>query len=237
LLQLEIQCLDRLASFGRKSNNARMSESSSAQLFYVSDPMCSWCWGFREALLGVEPGLHSGVTLRLVMGGLAPDDDGPMDPATREYIRSAWHSVAAKTGARFNHDFWKLCQPRRSTWPACRAVLAAEAHSPGLGHQMFAAIQHAYYLEARNPSDLETLVQLAAEIGILDEAFAERINAPETREQLDQDFALRDKLGTRGYPSLALETGGGLEVLTRGYVSRASLQALLAERGLLAKVH
>ena len=208
--------------------------SQDAQLFYVADPMCSWCWGFREALEGVEPKLRAGVAVRLVMGGLAPDDEAPMDEATRLYVQDAWGAVAAKTGARFNHDFWSDCKPRRSTWPACRAVLVAEEEAPGRGREMFAAIQRAYYLEARNPSDFGTLAELAGELGLQTDGFVERLNAPETKQRLEQEFKLRDRLGTRGYPSLALESGGRIEVLTRGYVSRARLQALLSERGLLA---
>ena len=40
-------------------------------------------------------------------------------------IAGYWQDVATTTGAEFNFDFWKLCKPRRSTYPACRAVLAA----------------------------------------------------------------------------------------------------------------
>lgn len=213
-----------------------MSSLQAATLYYVADPMCAWCWGFRAAFEGVEARLHEGVRVRLVMGGLAPDSAQPMDEGTRGYVQSAWHAVASRSGASFNHDFWELCAPRRSTWPACRAVLAAEALQPGAGRRMFAGIQRAYYTEARNPSDVQTLAAIALEVGVREQDFVARIDAPEARQALERDLELRDSFGISGYPSVALEQDGQLSVLTRGYISRAEFQAIASERGLLAEL-
>ena len=100
------------------------------------------------------------------MGGLAPDSDEPMDATTQAYVQSAWRSVGERTGARFNHEFWDVCQPRRSTYPACRAVISAGLQSMSARKRYYEAVQQAYYLEARNPSDTATLIALAAEIGL-----------------------------------------------------------------------
>ena len=39
-------------------------------------------------------------------------------------------------GVRFNFDFWTHCTPKRSTYPACRAVIAARAQDPTLDEAM-----------------------------------------------------------------------------------------------------
>ena len=85
-----------------------------ARLLYVVDPMCSWCWGFTgvRAQVSEEFPDHE---WQLVMGGLAPDSDEPMEEETRAYVQDAWRAVAQRTGAEFNHDFWTECAPRRST--------------------------------------------------------------------------------------------------------------------------
>ena len=93
-------------------------------LYYVADPMCSWCWGFAPVLEQVVGELPSGVDIQYVMGGLARDSDEPMSQEVRAYVQNAWREVSVTTGARFNWDFWDRCQPRRSTYPACRAALA-----------------------------------------------------------------------------------------------------------------
>jgi putative protein-disulfide isomerase len=199
-------------------------------LHYVADPMCSWCWGFAPVLAALEPRLAPHVSLQLVLGGLAPDDETPMPDATRASVQAAWEAVAERTGARFNHDFWTRCAPRRSTWPACRAVLAA-GHD---GRAMFAAIQRAYYLEARNPSDTATLIELAGELGLDPDDFAGRLASAETQRALERDFALRDTLAVHSFPGLVASTGDELRPVTRGWVDEATLTTALSAQGLLA---
>lgn len=204
-----------------------------ARLYYVADPMCSWCWGFAPALAAATRALSPAVSLRYVMGGLAPDSDEPMPEHVREYVQAAWDAVEQETGARFNREFWSRCTPRRSTWPACRAVLAAAAQSAESGPAMFRAIQHAYYLDARNPSDRETLVALARELPGVDAGrFARDLDSDETRARLAADFALRDRLGATGFPTLILEAEGRRLQLVRGHAPTGEVLRRLRNCGL-----
>jgi len=195
-------------------------------VFYVADPMCSWCWGFRDVLRKILEQLPQSVGVRYVMGGLAPDSDESMPDETREYIQGAWRQVSVRTGAQFNWDFWTTCQPRHSTYPACRAVLAAHAVN-GSGPAMFDRIQQAYYLEARNPSDAETLVALAGELGIDREQFRNDLKSPQTENLLQKDFRLQRELGCQTFPSLVLENNGERQYLTAGYDDFERIRARL----------
>ena len=49
-----------------------------AKLYYVHDPMCSWCWGFSSALTGLLQKLPQDIKVIRLLGGLAPDSDIPM---------------------------------------------------------------------------------------------------------------------------------------------------------------
>ena len=199
---------------------------TTSTVFYVADPMCSWCWGFREVLRQILEHLAQSIEVRYVMGGLAPDSDEPMSDETREYIQGAWRQVSARTGAQFNWDFWTACQPRRSTYPACRAVLAADAAN-GSGPAMFDHIQQAYYLEAHNPSDADTLVALAGELGIDREQFRNDLKSPQTESLLQEDFRLQRELGCRAFPSVVLENDGERQYLTAGYDDFERIRARL----------
>lgn len=201
-----------------------------AALYYVTDPMCSWCWGFAPVIQEIE----RRAPVRYVMGGLAPDSDEPMPEAVRTYVQEAWDAVERATGAHFNREFWARCTPRRSTHPACRAVLVAESQAPGAGPRMFRHIQRAYYLEARNPSDVSTLVELAAEQGLDAARFAADLDLPATRARLAEDLALRDRLGAHSFPSLVRESGGETRVLMRGWTPAAEVLARLEAEGVIA---
>ena len=197
-----------------------------AKLLYVVDPMCSWCWGFTEIRREVSKAFPD-LEWQLVMGGLAPDSDEPMDEATKSYVQQAWRAVAARTGAEFNHDFWTECAPRRSTYPSCRAVIVAG--ESGKAEEMLAAIQRAYYQETRNPSDIETLAGLAADIGLDPAAFEVALHSPETQTQLTEDFALRSAIGAYSFPSVGLLDGDQAQPLTTGWCEASVLTAALRE--------
>ena len=186
-------------------------------LYYIADPMCSWCWGFSPVLEAVSGVLPDEIPIRYVMGGLARDSEEPMPEETRSYVQSQWRLVAERTGAEFNWDFWKACEPRRSTYPACRAVIAAGMQRPDGVETMFHAIQRAYYLEARNPSDGETLVQLAGEADLDPDRFSKDLLSDHTDELLHKDFELRRSLHADKFPTMILEHDDNQFWLAYGY--------------------
>ncbi|WP_459782418.1 DsbA family protein, partial [Photobacterium sp. R1] len=114
--------------------------------------------------------------------------------------------MASQLGTEFNHDFWTQCQPRRSTYPACRAVLAAKKQ--GQEHAMTEAIQQAYYLRAMNPSDYDTHATLADELGLDVVQFMEDLTSEDVELLLQEDLNKAAALGVSGFPSLVLEVDG-----------------------------
>jgi putative protein-disulfide isomerase len=184
-------------------------------LYYVHDPMCSWCWAFRPAWVKLRAILRAQAPdLRVVslLGGLAPDSDMPMSPSLRAEIQQHWRTIQQVVpDTPFNFDFWTRCIPRRSTFPACRAVIAAGMQADATGNalevedRMILAIQQAYYLQARNPSDEALLVQLAGETGLDGKRFAIDLNTAAVHNRLAREIELARRIGARGFPSLIME--------------------------------
>lgn len=176
-------------------------------LIYIHDPMCSWCWAFKPALTQLISELGDTVARRNILGGLAPDSDQPMPQQMQDALQTTWQRIQqAVPGTRFNFDFWSENTPRRSTYPACRAVLAARAQEPRFEEMMISAIQEAYYLYAQNPSDHEVLVSLAADIGCQADRFSEDLRSAPINQALHDDLLFAQQLGVRGFPSLVLQT-------------------------------
>lgn len=177
-----------------------------ATLYYIHDPMCSWCWAFTPALDSLLQRLPEGVQLQKLLGGLAPDTDEPMPEEMRRRLQQNWQRIEQNVpGIRFNFDFWSQTTPRRATYPACRALIAARQQ--GEENAMLKAIQQAYYRQARNPSERDTLLQLAGEIGLDRAAFARTLDSEQTRQQLEAEMAQAESLGVDSYPSLVLAIG------------------------------
>lgn len=187
---------------------------TNTRILYVADPMCSWCWGFAPALAGLQK-TYPEIEVKIVLGGLAPDSSEPMEDSMQAYVQQAWRDVAARSGVTFNHDYWTKCAPRRSTWPACRAVVIARQH--GLEREMFAAIQKAYYLDARNPSDDGTLADLAEGLGLDRNAFLTALHSEKTQAALDEDFEIRRSIGANSFPSLGIEKDERRQLVHSGW--------------------
>ncbi len=174
-------------------------------LYYIHDPMCSWCWGFRPVWQKVEHALKDKVNIQYVIGGLATDSQQIMPEKMQQSIRNNWQRIQQEIpGTKFNYEFWTKCQPRRSTYPACRAVISAGFQGDEHATAMLLRIQQAYYLEAKNPSDNAVLIQLSAEMGLNVERFESDLISAQCAESLVSNLQLTAGLGVSGFPDLVL---------------------------------
>ncbi len=179
--------------------------TSNIRLFYIHDPMCSWCYAFIPSWTALQNTLPESIQVSYLLGGLAPDTSEPMPLSTRKMVQQAWKKIEETVpGIRFNFDFWQKNTPMRSTYPACRAVLSAKKQNIVYEQKMIAAIQLAYYQQARNPSLSETLHQCAADIGLDTEMFMTDLNSPEINNQLLQEIQLVRNMKIYSFPSLCL---------------------------------
>ena len=191
------------------------------KLYYVYDPMCSWCWGFKNSFEALKQSIPPFVEIVYVLGGLAPDSDVPMAIEMQKMLQEVWKKVAITTGATFNHEFWTQCHPRRSTYPACRAVLAAKML--GKEEAMMHALQEAYYLRALNPSDTSTHLLLAQELGLAVERFHDVLISSQVEESLQADIARARALHVKGFPALVLETAAGIFPISVDYLDEKTM--------------
>ena len=190
--------------------------------------MCSWCYAFRPIHKKLQEAFSDRLAWENVLGGLAPDEDTLMPAAMQEAIQGHWRRIEEVVpGTQFNYDFWNKCQPRRSTWPACRAVIAATRQGEQYEQAMIEAIQDAYYREARNPSDYSTHRELAVELGLDAERFASDLLATETEDNLQAQLRLTHEFGVRGFPSLVLETDKGVFAIEIDYNNAAPMTAAI----------
>ena len=195
-----------------------------ATLYYAHDPMCSWCWGFRPVWQALQAALADKapgkVRIHYLLGGLAADTDQPMPEEMQINIRDTWRSIQKEIpGTRFNLDFWTQCQPRRSTWPACRAIIACRMQAPEREADMLLGIQQAYYLQARNPSDLDVLCDIAAQTGLDVAVFRNNILSDACQRSLLDEMEFCRSINISSFPSLVLKQGRSYTLVNINYTS------------------
>jgi putative protein-disulfide isomerase len=184
------------------------------ELCYFHDPMCSWCWGFRPIWEEITSQLPANIEIKYLLGGLAPDSDEPMPQTMQDDIAGYWRKIQGHIpNTEFNFDFWKQCEPRRSTYPACRAVIATCKQQAKLEREMIKAIQTAYYLKAQNPSNTDTLIQLATDLGLDSMQFTQDLQSQDSQDQLQKEIMFSREIGAQGFPSMIIANANSLEQL------------------------
>lgn len=172
-------------------------------LYHVHDPMCSWCYAFKPTLNELRKKLNNNVKLVHVVGGLAKHSQEAMPKEQQETIENIWYQIEKEVGTKFNHDFWKNCEARRSTYLSCQATMLARYENKE--DQMIEAIQEAYYLNAQNPSNADTLIALAKNIGMDEKKFELDLKSQKIEDELQEELNFRRSLYVRSFPSLVLK--------------------------------
>ncbi len=177
-----------------------MTEST---LYYIHDPMCSWCYAFNASLNALRKHLPPNIQMKYLLGGLAPDSSVPMSVDLQQTIQQNWHRIEQTVpNIRFNFNFWSLNTPYRSTYPACRAVLAARKQCPEFENLMIHEIQTAYYQQAKNPSLQKTLCECAVSTGLNPNEFTKDLNSLEIQYHLLDEIRHAQRLAATSFPSL-----------------------------------
>lgn len=193
-------------------------------LYYIHDPMCSWCYAFDSSLTALQKELPDFIRIKKIAGGLAPDTTNPMPVELQQKIQETWRRIEQTVpNIQFNNEFWIINTPVRSTYPACRAVLAARQQGADFEDKMIGAIQTAYYQMAKNPSLQSTLLECALNVGLDADRFTNDITSDEIEEELQNEIRIARKLGVISYPALLLEHNGGLFPVTVDYLDHETM--------------
>lgn len=185
-------------------------------LWYLADPMCSWCWGFTPTIETLRDEFRDRARIALVLGGLRPGETTPMTASARDDILHHWHAVHERTGQPFRFDAAPPEGFVYDTEPACRAVVTVGGLDPTLIFAMFKAIQSGFYAEGRDVTQSSTLADLAAGLGVGRDLFLHTFNSDIARHRTQAHFKQARQAGITGFPSLILQEGEQLHPISNG---------------------
>jgi len=209
-----------LATYNIKLKNSKLRIVLNT-LYYVLDPMCSWCYAFSPTWQKLLDNLDSSLHVEYVHGGLAPHSNVLMPQTMQHMLQNTWRDIEQRVGTKFNYNFWTTCKPRRSTYLACQACISARVQ--GKEYEMIKEIQKAYYLNALNPSNRDTLEFSASNIGLDIEKFTYDLESKVIVEIFEKDLSKRRRLGANGFPSLILKIDKKYFKITIDYINYESI--------------
>ena len=198
-------------------------------LWYIADPMCSWCWGFAPVIEAIRQEYRDHLKVALVLGGLRPGTKEPMAPTQREEILHHWQDVQRMTGQPFQFEGAMPAGFIYDTEPASRGVVAVGAITPEATFPFFKSVQSAFYAEQKNVTQPEVLAQLAASVGVDVQRFLQVYVSNEAKSQTLAHFHKARHWGVRGFPSVIAQNAAGYSLLTSGYRPLEKLRTQIDE--------
>jgi len=200
-----------------------------AELIYVGDPMCSWCWGFAPTLDKLRASYGPRLPLRILVGGLRPGAAArPLDDELRGYLRSHWQRVHDLSGQPFDSRLLQRRDWLYDTELACKAVVAMRRLLPDKLFPFFTHLQRAFYQLSIDLTSYEVYPELVAPFEVAGDTFLEALRSPELHQETYREFEAVRQLGITGFPSLLLLTGERLQMISRGFASLEQLEGVLA---------
>ena len=94
---------------------------------------------------------------------------------------------------------------------------------------MLLAIQQAYYLQAKNPSDDSTLIQLSADISLDEKQFEIDLFSVKCGKQLEEQLQLTRRLDVTAFPSLVLSYNESNTLIHINYTNSETIVSRILE--------
>lgn len=186
-------------------------------LWYIADPMCSWCWGFAPTIEAIRQRYAGRLTIELILGGLRPGTKLPIANQQRQDILGHWHNVQRMTGQPFQFEGAMPEGFIYDTEPASRGVVTVSTIAPQLTFPFFLAIQQAFYVNRIDVTKSENLLQLAVGLEINSEQFLQVFMSETTKQQTQANFSQAQQWGIDGFPSLVIQNNADVRLLVGGY--------------------
>jgi putative protein-disulfide isomerase len=191
-------------------------------IWYIADPMCSWCWGFSPVVQRLQERYADKINFSLVLGGLRPYTQETINDDLREEILGHWRDVQRLTGQEFCFEGAMGPGFVYNTEPANRAVIVVSGLFAENTFDYLKAVQRAFYVGNRDVTQalvlwdiLQSVVGDAA--SLTEEEFIHRFNSDDIKQKTKAHFIQSRNLGVRGFPTMILQDEQRYYLLNSGY--------------------
>lgn len=207
-----------------------MDNNYQGTLIFMTDPICSWCWGTLPAIFELQQQYAERLDFKLKCAGLQVGSRESLSQAHVNNLLRLWHEVAEVTGAEFSFALPDDPNFIYHSELACRAIQVARNHLNEEPWQLFRDLQHAFYVESRNLSSLEVLTQLVIPTGIDEQTFTEAMKDETVVEATRTEFDWCEEIGISALPTVFLDLGQGPRLVAGGFATADSLNHEISAR-------
>jgi putative protein-disulfide isomerase len=204
-----------------------------AKVIFVTDPMCSWCWGMAPEIERARRDGDAEFEFDCLLGGINVGSTHPVSDFARARLADVWRRVVSVTQARFGEGL-----PRGdfvyNSVPACIAVEAMRELGGAPPFDFLFRLQTRFFVEGANLGEESILAAEAVAMGADEARFLAACRSPATLARVEAGFEVAKAFGTSALPSVQVDVGGKRGLVAGGYVDAPTL--LESVRGHLRRV-
>ncbi len=211
------------------SFQAKNSTMKNIKITYYYDALCGWCFGFSPVFKEIHKTYHAKIDFEVISGGLFLGDRvGPINEVAPYIKAGAYKTVESTTGVIFGKGFVERGLEQgnmimNSLYPAM-ALCVVKSDYPQQVIPFVGLLHQAFYVDGKNPEDIEMYGDYAAQLGINKAVFNEKMQLEVFQKQALEEFSLSSQQNIGGFPALVLEVGGKKTILSSGYTSYEVLE-------------
>ena len=210
-----------------------------ANLVYIFDPLCGWCYGFSPVILDLYARKQDELNFIVLCGGLAVDERALPIAEGYGFIPDSLDTITRHAGVTFGDTFREIATEGSYVFdslPPSRAFIALRTLRPDKQVEYAHALHEAIFKHGEDLNDIEFLVSLADEFGCDPQQFNALLTSDICLKKTRDEFETVQRMGVTGFPFLFYADADRTVVLSNGYSSFnlvwSKLEALSAHHSL-----
>ncbi|QBF15316.1 DsbA family protein [Aliarcobacter thereius] len=188
-----------------KNSNIKFELDKKDTLYYIGDPMCSWCYGMSDILKNIEKYCKTNdIKFQILVAGLRAGGGDVWNDNFKSFLKNEWSKISELTKKEFSFSILDLDFFNYDTRPACKAVyivkLLIKDNSTKI-LEFFSAIQNKFYAKSEDPKELKFYEEICKENEIDFDEFTNLFNDKKIEDDLEKEF-LFSRTFSSSMPSL-----------------------------------
>jgi putative protein-disulfide isomerase len=191
------------------------------KIYYIMDSMCGWCYGFSHTIKRIYDEFKNDLDFIIVPGGMwIRGDVKPVNENMAFHINEFNKKITGMTGITFGDNFKTNVLQKKGlildSMPGAKALVLIQDLKREIRFEYLQKIQEAFFIEGKDPNDIDLYADIAQGFGISKDRFIEQYNSVELENKTNEGFKFAARLGVTGFPSIFAENNEILFPVSHG---------------------
>ncbi|WP_411169580.1 DsbA family protein [Clostridium sp. MB05] len=203
------------------------------KIYYIMDTMCGWCYGFSNVITEIQEKYNDKYDFVILPGGMWIDENVKViNDDLGNYIKSHNINIERLTGRKFGEGFNKNVLGNKNivldSLPGAKALVLAQKLKKDTAFDFLKKLQEAFFVDGKDPNNLETYTTIAEESGIDKDEFEKKFLSEELINETYSVFNMVASMGAMSFPTVIMVEGNKGTIIAQGYSSFEELDKILS---------